>query len=431
MTPERIELGSGVALNLLPCDTFKTNCLSVTFLCPMREDSAAENALLPFVLKRGTERLPTMTALTRELEMLYGSHVSARVGKVGDTQFFGFHSSPLREEFAEGTDVTAKILALMGEMIYHPYREDGLLSSSYTEGEKQVMIDAVRSRINNKGHYALLRCREEMCRTDASALPETGTEEQIAAISAETLTARLDRVRTTYRLEIWCVGVFDREALTEQVRSIFLCHKRQPMPLPPHRPFVPAEPSRRVTEKLPVKQGKLCLGFGTPIRTGHPMAPAYTLLLEVLSGSPTAKLFVNVREKESLCYYCSGIPEMQKGILILSSGIEVADRERAEAAILREVAACCRGEISHEEMTAAKKAIETSVRAMYDEPSALISWYFKRGLIGLTESPLDYWDRIATVTVDDLAKAAKTLSLDTVYFLEGTLSGEEDDDTDA
>ena len=90
MTPERIELGGGVALNLLPCDTFKTNCLSVTFLCPMHEASAAENALLPFVLKRGTERLPTMTALAKELEMLYGSHITARVGKVGDMQFFGF-----------------------------------------------------------------------------------------------------------------------------------------------------------------------------------------------------------------------------------------------------------------------------------------------------------------------------------------------------
>jgi len=430
VTPERIELGSGVALNLLPCDTFKTNCLSVTFLCPMHEALAAENALLPFVLKRGTERLPSMTALARELEMLYGSHIAARVGKVGDIQFFGFHSTPLRDEFAEEINVTAKILALIGEMIYHPHLQNDLLSSAYTEGEKRVMIDAVRSRINNKGHYALLRCREEMCRNDPSALPETGTEEQLATITAEALTARLAAVRRCYPIEIWCVGVWDREALIDQVRQIFLSHDRAPMILPAAKPFTAADTPRRVTEDLPVKQGKLCLGFGTPIRSGHPLAPAYTLMLEVLSGSPTAKLFVNVREKLSLCYYCSGIPEMQKGILILSSGIEVADRNKAEEAILREVDACRRGEISEEEVAAAKKSIETAVRAMYDEPSALISWYFKRGLIGSTESPLDYWDKIAAVTVADMAKAAETLTLDTVYFLNGTLTSEEADEDD-
>lgn len=428
MTPERIELGGGVALNLLPCDTFKTNCLSVTFLCPMQEASAAENALLPFVLKRGTARLPSMTALARELEMLYGSHISARVGKVGDTQFFGFHASPLRDEFAEGINVTAKILALIGEMIYRPHLEDGLLSSAYTEGEKGVMMDAVRSRINNKGHYALLRCREEMCRNDPSALPETGTEEQIGAVSAPSLTHRLETARHHYPVEIWCVGVFDREAMVEQVKSIFLCQSREPISLFASKPFLPTTPPRRITEDLPVKQGKLCLGFGTPIRSGHQLAPAYTLMLEVLSGSPTAKLFVNVREKLSLCYYCSGIPEMQKGILILSSGIEVANREQAEEAILREVESCRQGAITEDELAVAKKSIEASVRAMYDEPSALISWYFKRGLIGSTESPLDYWNRIAAVTVNDMAEAAGSLTLDTVYFLNGTLPCEEEYD---
>ena len=428
MTPERIELGGGIALNLLPCDTFKTNCLSVTFLCPMQDTSAAENALLPFVLKRGTERLPTMTALTKELEMLYGSHIAARVGKVGDTQFFGFQSNPLRDNFAEGVDVTAKILALIGEMIYHPHIEDGLLSSAYTEGEKSVMIDAVRSRINNKGHYALLRCREEMCRNDPSSLPETGTEEQIATITALSLTRRLETARRHYPVEIWCVGVYDREAMVEQAKAIFLSPSREPLPLLVTKPFLPAASSRRITEDLPVKQGKLCLGFGTPIRSGHPLAPAYTLMLEVLSGSPTAKLFVNVREKLSLCYYCSGVPEMQKGILILSSGIEVTNRERAEEAILREVDTCRQGLITDDELTAAKKSIEASVRAMYDEPGALISWYFKRRLIGSNESPLDYWNRIAAVTVADIAEAAASLTLDTVYFLNGTLPCEEEYD---
>ncbi|MBQ4064979.1 MAG: insulinase family protein [Clostridia bacterium] len=426
MTPKRIELGQGIALNLLPCDKFKTNCLSVSFLCPMSEETAAENALLPFVLKRGTARFPTMLALTKELEMLYGSRIAGRIGKIGDLQYFGFLADPLRSEYAEGCDVTGQILSLIGEMLYRPHLENGVLSSAYVKGEQQILIDAVRSRINHKGSYSLLRCREEMCGDDPSALPETGTEEQIAAVTAEALTKRLNEAIHTYPVEIWCAGVFDEEALTRQARSIFLRGDRAPRSLTTTKAFAPKETVRRVTEDQPVKQGKLCLGFGTEIRSGHPLSPAYALLLEVLGGSPTAKLFVNVREKMSLCYYCSAVPENQKGILILASGIEVSDRERAEEAILREVDACKGGEMTEEEIASAKRSIANSIRAMYDEPSALISWYFKRFLSGNAESPLDYGKRIEAVTKEEMIRAAGTLTLDTVYFLNGTLSGEEE-----
>ncbi len=428
MTPKRIEIGKGIALNLLPCDKFKSNCLSVTFLCPMSAETAAENALLPYVLRRGTERFPTMLALTKEWEMLYGARVAGKINKIGDLQQFGFQVEPLRSEYAEGCDVTGKILALIGEMIYRPHLENGMLSPSYVESEKQILIDAVRSRINNKGQYSLLRCREEMCGDDPSALPEIGTEAQLSAVTAESLTKRLDEARRTYPIEIWCVGSFDEAVLTEQVREIFLKGERAPLSLPATVAFTARESLNRVTEDLPVKQGKLCLGFGTEIRTEHPLSAAYTLMLEVLGGSPTAKLFVNVREKMSLCYYCSAVPDKKKGILVLASGIEVSDRDKAEEAILREVEACKQGNISQEEVVSAKRSIANSLRAIYDEPGALITWYFRQYLNGKTESPLEYGKRIEAVTVEDMAKAAGTLTLDTVYFLNGTLVGEEDED---
>jgi predicted Zn-dependent peptidase len=428
MTPKRIEIGQGIALNLLSCDKFKTNCLSVTFLCPMEAETVAENALLPYVLKRGTERFPTMMALTKELEMLYGAQIAAQVNKVGDLQYFGFRAEPIRPEYAEGCDVTGQVLSLMGEMLQRPFLEEGLLCPAYVEGEKQILIDAVRSRINHKGNYSLLRCREEMCANDPSALPEIGTEEMLAAVTPETLTARLETVRRTYPMEIWCVGSFDEHALTEQVRAIFLSQERSPLSLPDTKAFVAGEGVRRITEEQPVKQGKLCLGFGTDIRSGHPLVPAYALMLEVLGGSPTAKLFVNVREKMSLCYYCSSVPDVKKGLMIIASGIEVSDRDKAEAAILREVEACQEGRITEEEILSAKRSVANALRTLYDDPAALISWYFKRLLIGSTESPEAYGARIEAVTLEDMVKAAKSLTLDTIYFLNGTLPGEEDDD---
>ncbi|MBE6637204.1 MAG: insulinase family protein, partial [Ruminococcaceae bacterium] len=390
MIPERIELGQGVALNLLACDTFKTNALTVDFLAPLSHDTVAEQALLPYVLKRGTRRLPTPLLLAREEERLYGTSIHAHFGRMGDTQFFGFSAAPLRCDFTEGQDITLEVLSLIGEMLLDPYYEDGLLAARYVECEKRFLADRVRATINDKYSYSLQRCREEMRSGDSIPLTPTGTVAEIEAVTPASLTVRLSEVLASCRIEIWCVGAFDRQALIDTVCALFAGKARRAPTALSVTPFVPSPQTKRITESQAVKQGKLCLGFGTPIRTDHPLAPAYTLFREVLANSPTAKLFLHVREKLSLCYYCSAIPDGQKGMLILASGIEVSNKDKAEQAILAEVEACRLGHISESEMAAAKKAVHHAIHAMYDDPASLITWYFKRGSLGLSESPLSY-----------------------------------------
>ena len=428
MTPERIELGQGVALNLLPCDKFKTNALTIDFLCPLSSDTVAENALLPYVLKRGTRRFPTRIALAREEERLYGSSIYAHFGKIGDIQFFGFSSAPLRNDYAEGNDVTMSVLGLIAEMLRDPVLENGHLSSSYVKSEKGILSDRIKAMVNDKYAYSLHRCREEMQHGDTTPLLASGTPEQIAAVTPVRLTDRLSEVLTSCRIEVWCAGVFDRQAILETVRTLFATEVRRVSPSPTVTSFRPVLTPRRITEDQTVKQGKLCLGFGTDIRTGHPLAPAYTLFLEILATSPTSKLFVNVREAMSLCYYCSATPEFAKGTLILASGIENRDREKAEKAILAEIDACRRGKIRDNEITAAQKSIHHALHAMNDDLGSLISWYFKRSVLGITESPLAYSERVASVTLDQLQAAAQSLILDTVYFMNGTQTDEEDPD---
>ena len=431
MSPERFVIGDGIYLNILDCDKFKTNCISVDFLCNMAEDTVAVSALLPFVLARGTSRYPGMKELTKALDMLYGSRISAHFSKIGDTQYFGFTSYPLRSEYTDGIDVSTAVLKIIGEMIFSPYLENGALSAVYTESEKRVMIDRIQAQINDKNTYSVLRCREILSEGEAYALPETGTEAQVAAITAEALTARLFEARDSLPIEIYAIGKFDRTALLQTVKDIFRsASRRPPKPLTYERNGFRGE-GRTVTEQQPVKQGKLCLGFRTGCYIGDRELPAYALFAEVLGGSPTSKLFMNVREKRSLCYYCSALSDLHKGIMIIASGIEVSDREAAEHAILEQIEQCRRGEISDAELSAARKSILNSAKTIYDDAGALKSWYMKRGLAGITESPLDYAERAVRTTVEEIAKIAQNLTLDTVYFLEGTLLQQEGEEEDA
>ncbi len=428
MIPERRTLGDGIYLNLLPCDKFKTNYLSVDFLCPMRERDAASSALLPFVLSRGTAKYPDMTELTRAFDRLYGTRVSPHVFKTGDTQCFGFSCYPLREEYAGGTDVTGQALALLAETISAPYTENGLLSASYTESEKRVMTDRIQAQINDKASYSVLRCREILAEGEAYAIPESGRAEEVAALTPRLLTDRLAEARESLRIEIYAVGHFDKEALTEKAAAAFCFPgRRTPEPL-----LLSPSPLRkevtRVTESQPVRQGKLCLGFKTGASISSRDLPAHALFTEVLGGSPVSKLFLNVREKQSLCYYCSTLGDVGKGILMIASGIEVSDRERAEQAILEQLAQCREGKISEEELQAAKKSLLNSSRSLYDSAGALKSWYLKNGISDDAEDPLALAERAASASVSDVMEAANRLSLDTVYFLEGTDRSEEGED---
>ncbi len=428
MLPIRKIIGDGVALNIIPTDKFKTNCITVRFLCPMAEETAALNALLPSVLKRGCKRLPTMADIVKELQMLYGSELQSSVGRFGDMQYFSFTSFPLRDSYTEGTKVTSEMLSLMSELINVPLIENGTLKSEYVESEKRTLTDRVKAAINNKTSYAIRRCVEEMGKGDSSSIPETGTLEHIAAVTPEALTEHLYKVMKHARIEIWCAGVFDEERLEKDCIRLFVTDGRAPAVILPAAPIKQADKVNTVTEDQPAKQGKLSLGFTTPLRPDRNASPAFNLFLGVLSSSPTAKLFMNVREKLSLCYYCYAIPDRQKGTVIISSGIEVDKKDIAENAIINEIEAIKRGEVSSEELESARKYLISGWKSIQDDEMAMINWYFPQTVWESFVSPEEYAERAKALTASDVASVASTLRLHTVYFLNGTLTGESEDE---
>ncbi len=428
MLPTRIMIGDGVALNVIQTDKFKTNYISVRFLCPLAGETAAQTALLPYVLKRGCERFPTMTDLSRHLELLYGSELKGSVGKLGDTQYIAFSSFPLSDLYTDGEQLTNELLSLIYEVVYRPLTEDGLLKREYVESEKRTLSDRVRAEINDKTSYAVRRCAEEMGRGDPSSVPVTGTLEDIEAVTPELLTARLKEIRDTAEIEIWCVGTFDIGELADTCRSLFGGEGRRPCELKETSLISRADEPRAVTEDLPVKQGKLSLGFTAPDAAVREKLGLYNLFIGVLSSSPTAKLFMNVREKLSLCYYCYGISDKKKGTLIVTSGIETENKEKAERAILKEIEDCKNGLISEEELVSAKKMLVTNAKSIYDDASALSGWYFAQLGEEHPMTPEKMLEDIEDAGPSDIANIARGLTLHTVYFLNGTQKGEDSEE---
>jgi predicted Zn-dependent peptidase len=415
-------IADGIKLNIIETDKFKTNYISVNLLAPLDKKTAAYIALIPSVLKRGTVNYPDLASLNRRFDMLYATNIETRCFKRGETHIFGFSANMLDNRFAtDGTDILSETLSLIGEIMFSPALTDGCFNPSYVESEKKNLIDAIKAKINNKNSYAVWRCQEEMCRGEVFAVSEDGTVEDVEAITPQSLYDFYLDILNRAQIEIYFVGRCDYDQLEDKIRSVF-GHIRHIAGFVPHTEVIRSAASvREVVEDQPVTQGKLSLGF----RTGSVLSDGdyhkFIMFCEIYGGSPSSKLFMNVREKLSLCYYCHAIPDAHKGIMVVASGIEVDNKKTAQDEILLQLENMRDGKFTDDEFEAAKKAVINSYRGISDSAGGLVSWYIGRMLAGINTSPEEAIALIEEVTPADVCAAAKTVTLDTVYFMRGTL----------
>ena len=425
MILKRKQITDAASLALVETDKFKANYMSLSFAAPLCRENAAYDALLPLVLSRGTAKMPTMRELNRELDNLYASTISPRCLRRGETHFFGFSAYTLDNAYApDGCDITAGVLEILNDMINNPLKLADAFKSEYVEGEKNNLCDRISSAINNKNRYAITRCIEEMCANEPFAVGEYGDIESVKKITAGSLYEYYLSTIENLSAEVFYVGRFSDSA-QNGLNDILAPFKASVSSIAKSEVKLSADKVKRVDEDQPVKQAKLSLGYRTGITLDNPEHCKFTVFNEIFSSSPMSKLFRNVREKLSLAYYCHSIPEPLKGIMVVTSGIDASNREKAEAEIEHQLNAVRAGEITDDEINAAKASIINAYRELEDSPEALERWYTVRMMAGRSDSPAQAAEDILKVTKEDVAQIAQGLSLDTVYYMNPTLKGSE------
>lgn len=422
----RKQIAEGVTLNCIKTDKFKTGFLSVNFVAPLERATAAKNALISNILLRGSVKYPTIAELSKKLDYLYASGVFSRNVKRGELQVFGLCASMIDSDYAmDGENILFEVIDVLGDVLLCPVTENGVFQTAYTESEKRNLVDAINAKINDKAYYARQRCIAEMCKNERYGIDENGSVDDVLACTADGLFAQYKYALKAYPIEIFFVGNCDVSALANKLSALFLALEREPIALPETEVVRACESAKTVTEDMPVNQGKLNIGWRTGITLGDAQYPALMMFNEIFGGGVTSKLFMNVREKMSLCYYCSSSAEAVKGLMTVSSGIEVKNREIAEKAIFDQLAAVKAGEFSDEEILSARLGLINNYRELADSARALESWYLGRTLAGVPGTPDSVAESLAAVTKEEIVAAANKVTLDTVYFLNGTLISEE------
>jgi predicted Zn-dependent peptidase len=428
----RKQIMPDTTLTCVKTDKFKTCCLSVNLITKLDRDSAPKNALLPRVLLRGTSSHPDMESISSALDELYGARILSLVRKKGERHCIGFLADFIDDDFVpKGEKILEKTASLLGEILLAPRTHGGLLIADFVESEKKNLIDDIKAGINDKRSYSIDRLFELMCNGEPFGINKLGDEKTAEAITPLSMTKHYKNLIASSKIEIFYCGAHDpsrvETALKTALEALPRAGRAEEIVTDVRLEPLTEEP-RSYTDTFDVNQGKLSVGF----RLGRTMlSPNYAALMvfnAVFGGSVTSKLFLNVREKLSLCYYASSVIEKHKGIMVVASGVEFSKFDEALREIRAQLDAVCRGEISEFELTSAKRAVITSIKSTMDKPAGLEDLFFDLSLASVKCSPDELAALSDGVTAAEVSAIAAGIRLDTVYYLTGNGNGGENNE---
>lgn len=413
-----MELCRGVRANLVRTDKFKTNMLGVFFAVPMTLENASVNALIPAVLRRGTEKYPTMKDISKKLEELYGAKFDCGISKKGEVQVIRFYGEIVNRKFVgESKDIFSEFADVIKEVIFNPVLKDGKFREDYLKQEKIKVKDIIESRKNDKVQYALERCYEIMFENEPYGVSEFGTVEGIDKVSNEELIKAYYDMINNYQVDIVLAGDISDEEFNSIV-SKFSFSPREELIIQPNKE-VHVKEVKNSTESFDINQGKLSLGYRVNIDVNTDDYYKMLVYNGILGGGVQSKLFQNVREKNSLAYYVFSRFDKIKTVMGISSGIEIGNYKKALDTILEQVDDMKNGKISEYEYKTTLKTIENSLNSMRDEQAQMLDFNYTGILTGNNRMLEEVIENVKKVTILDVVNIANKVELDTIYFMTG------------
>ncbi len=412
-------IAEGIRFCSVKTDKFKTCRVNISLAMPLDKNASAR-AILPFMFSRRCAKYPDYTSLNRVLDELYGAAVSAGVLKRGEAQVISFSMSAIDDRFAlDGDKVALECTKLLADMIFDPLTEGESFPEDIIEQEKRLLVEAIENELNDKRRYAMLRCEQLMFADEAYGVNRFGSVEDVKALTPDVVYAAWRDVLQKATVQITMVSSMDPQPIVDLIREKFSEIERHPVEI--KTLFVSGLPKPEyISESMPLKQGKLVMGFRTGMRSEDDMMPAMKVAVDIFGGGTYSKLFSVVREKMSLCYYCSAALFNSKGIVMVQSGIEDTNEEKAKNEIINQLRLTAEGEFTDEDFSSSIKSLTDSILGNSDTPEEITAWYASQILRNELKAPETYAKEIGNVDRAEVVRAAKTIMLDTIFMLKSS-----------
>lgn len=412
----RRKIADGVYFSSITDKRYKKNLISVAFSTQLSEDTATENVIVPVLLTKCNSKLPTYKAFNNKMSRLYASGIGGTAGRQYDLQTISFGAYYLDDIYAlSGEKMTGIMTDILIDCLTSPVTENGVFSEKFTELEKKTVIDNIETAINDKRSYAIERAMKTICKGEPASVCSYGTVEKAKLITPDSAYKAYRRMLETMPCEIICTGCSDFEGVAEKFAAAFEKAGRHDI----ENTTIALSPvktqTEEVTERLTVNQSKLVLGF----KSHSDDDAALVLLQKIFGGTTSSKLFRNVREKMSLCYYCSAARNDLKGIMLVNSGVENENIEKTKEAVIDQLEEIKNGNFTNEDINFAEMAIKNDFKSVADSAGNVSNWYFDCIRKNDIVPPEEKLGRYLGVSKERIIAAAKSMVLDSVYVLTG------------
>lgn len=416
------QLKEGISLHQIETNKFKTNLLSVFITTPLSRENVTLNAMIPAVLRRGSENMPTQEEISKNLEEMYGASFDCGIEKTGDNQVIKLYLETINDDFLpQNENILAEGLSKILEIAFNPLNENGKFKEEYVNIEKENLKNIIEGKIDNKAKYALDRCIEEMYKNKPYGLYRFGYIEDLEKITPKNLYDYYKKLISEAKIDIFVSGknIENAKHIVTNNKQIMQINARNPIynntnaeSISDHTTQTP----KTITESMDITQGKLIIGLDI---LDNAEESKYTALIynAILGGTANSKLFQNVREKASLAYTAGSTYLRQKNNIFIRCGIEIQNYDKALKIINEQIQDMKDGKFTDEDMQNSKANITATIKFIPDEQDTEITYYFGQELSNLHVTFEEYINKINNITKNQIIELANKINMNTIYFL--------------
>lgn len=414
MKYNRTEIGDKIGFSAIIDEKFKSSYISIRFITKLDKKTAAENVLAISGLTDTNEKYNTIAEMSEILTELYGASLSSSARKRGDLQILTVSSSWLSSKYAlYGEDIEKDMLDIVSDCVFRPNIVNGEFESESFAINRMELLDRIDAEFNNKRGYVITKACETAFKGEPAQLSCYGDRETAENVTAAQTYDAYKNLLETAQIEIFFVSSAENPYAEKVLRDGFAEIKRSPVAVQ-FKSISPvkAEPVE-LSEQFDVNQCKMVMAFKTVSDDEY----ALHLLSVILGESPVSKLFTNVREKLSLCYYCASHMALTKGTLLIDSGVERVNIEKAKTEIVKQIDEIRNGNVSDEEIESAVLAAQNSLEQVGDTMYSYASWFFDRYCDDDFITSSEMLEIYRGITKERIVNAARSLVHDCTYIM--------------
>lgn len=419
MNCNKINLKEGINLHIINTNKFKTNLLAVFLTTPLNKENVTKNALIPMILRRGSKNLTDLEEISNKLDEMYGADFNCGVDKTGDNHVLKFYMESINNNFLpEQENLLEESMKVLLDIVFNPLIENNSFKKEYVESEKENLKQIILGKIDNKSKYAYERCIEEMYKGKPFGLYKYGYVEELENINAEKLYEHYKKLISECKIDIFISGEVDEGAkqIVMSNDNIKNLNERQPIYNKKSEKADSIEQERIIEEKMEVSQGKLVIGLevGKNDKESKYSALIYNA---ILGGTPTSKMFQNVREKAHLAYVASSNYVRHKNNIFIRCGIEIEDYKKALDLIKVQIEDMRKGDFTEEDIKNSKSSIIAMIKSIPEEQDSEMMYHFGQEISEHKMEYDEYMENVQKVEKQEVIDIANSIKINTIYFL--------------